>query len=160
MDQHALTKEALEKKLAMWSLRSDRIVFTNGCFDLLHSGHIQVLTEAAKEGDRLIVGLNSDASIKRLKGEHKPYQSVEERACLLSHLKMVDAVIVFEEDTPLQLIEWIQPDILIKGGDYEVEAIIGYDIVTKKGGQVKTIPLKEGKSSTDLVQQIIKQHKN
>jgi len=128
-----------------------RIVFTNGCFDLLHRGHVYFLARAREMGDLLVVGLNSDNSVRRLKGKGRPVNSQESRAEVLAALGMVDHVIIFEEDTPLELIRKVQPDLLVKGGDYRVEEIVGYDEVISRGGSVHVIPLLEGYSTTSLL---------
>jgi len=141
-----LSKLVLEQKL-----NSKRIVFTNGCFDIIHSGHIYYLTEAKKLGDILIVGLNSDDSVRRLKGKGRPVNNQFDRASVLSALKPVDFVVFFEEDTPINLIEVINPDVLVKGADYKIEEIVGADFVQKNGGQVVTIKLVEGKSTTAII---------
>ena len=131
-----------------------RIVFTNGCFDILHIGHVKYLNEAAKLGDILVVGLNSDESVKRLKGNSRPINSQEDRAGILAGLSCVDYVIVFEDDTPLAIIEAISPNILVKGGEYTEDTIVGADYVRKKGGLVITIPMVEGKSTTHIIDKI------
>lgn len=132
-----------------------KIVFTNGCFDILHRGHIEYLHQAADMGDLLIVGLNSDASVRRLKGEGRPVQDEETRALILAALSCVTYVVLFDEDTPLNLIKLVQPDILVKGGDYaKVENIVGYDIVKQRGGQVIALPFVDGHSTTQLLQKI------
>jgi D-beta-D-heptose 7-phosphate kinase/D-beta-D-heptose 1-phosphate adenosyltransferase len=131
-----------------------RIVFTNGCFDILHVGHIRVFREAKKHGDVLIVGLNSDASVKRLKGEGRPVNSESDRAFTLSELKSVDGVIIFEEDTPYELIKAISPDVLVKGGDYSEDTIIGADFVKGKGGAIVIVPLVSGKSTSNTIKTI------
>lgn len=131
-----------------------KIVFTNGCFDILHTGHIRYLREAARLGDILIVGLNSDASVKRLKGPDRPVNQVEDRAELLCALEFVDYVVVFEEDTPYQLIRMIQPDILTKGGDYAPDEVVGKDIVEERGGRLVLIPFVDGKSTSGMIQRI------
>lgn len=128
-----------------------RIVFTNGCFDILHSGHVIYLAEAKKLGDVMIVGLNSDASVKRLKGESRPINSELDRQIILSGLKSVDYVSIFDEDTPLELILACKPDLLVKGGDYSEDNIVGADFVKSRGGKVVTIPLVPGKSTTNIV---------
>ena len=133
-----------------------KIVFTNGCFDLLHVGHIRYLSHAKKLGDFLIIGLNSDRSVKKLKGKDRPINSFEDRAILLSALNSVDLVIKFEEQTPENLIKDIVPDILVKGGDYNIEDIVGYQIVIKNGGQVKTLSFYDGYSSTNYIDKINK----
>ena len=121
-----------------------KIVFTNGCFDLLHVGHVRYLAQAKKLGDFLIIGLNSDSSVKELKGEDRPINSFEDRATLLSAIESVDSVIMFEEQTPENLIKDIVPDILVKGGDYNIEDIVGYQTVMQNGGQVKTLSFYDG----------------
>jgi rfaE bifunctional protein nucleotidyltransferase chain/domain len=128
-----------------------RMVFTNGCFDLLHRGHIYYLARAREMGDLLVVGLNSDASVTRLKGPGRPINNEQSRAEVLAALAMVDHVILFSEDTPLQLIRTLQPRLLIKGGDYRTEEIVGYSEVLSWGGEVKTIPLLEGYSTTSMM---------
>ncbi len=133
-----------------------KIVFTNGCFDLLHVGHIRYLAQAKKLGDFLIIGLNSDSSVKELKGEDRPINSFEDRATLLSAIESVDLVIMFEEQTPENLIKDIVPDILVKGGDYNIEDIVGYQTVMQNGGQVKTLSFYEGYSSTNYINKIKK----
>ncbi|MEL1234894.1 MAG: D-glycero-beta-D-manno-heptose 1-phosphate adenylyltransferase [Candidatus Neomarinimicrobiota bacterium] len=139
-------------------IKDDRkkIVFTNGCFDLLHVGHIRYLAQAKRLGDFLIIGLNSDSSVKELKGEDRPINSFEDRATLLSAIESVDLVIMFEEQTPENLIKDIVPDILVKGGDYNIEDIVGYQTVMQNGGQVKTLSFYEGYSSTNYINKIKK----
>ena len=133
-----------------------KIVFTNGCFDLLHVGHVRYLAQAKKLGDFLIIGLNSDSSVKELKGEDRPINSFEDRATLLSAIDSVDLVIMFEEQTPENLIKVIVPDILVKGGDYNIEDIVGYQTVMQNGGQVKTLSFYDGYSSTNYINKIKK----
>lgn len=154
IDSKILSINELAKNIAFWRFSNQRIVFTNGCFDLIHRGHIQYLAQARNLGDKLIIGLNSDASTKRLKGESRPINDQHSRSQLLAAMLFVDAVIIFEEDTPLQLIENIQPDVLIKGGDYQIDQIVGADIVLQKGGLVTTIPFLDGFSSSNIVQKI------
>jgi rfaE bifunctional protein nucleotidyltransferase chain/domain len=145
----------LERACYRTRFLNQKIVFTNGCFDVLHRGHIEYLNKAADMGDILIVGLNSDESVRRLKGEGRPVQDQESRALILASLSCVNYVVIFEEDTPLKLIELVQPDILVKGGDYtEVEKIVGYDVVKRRGGEVVTVPFVEGYSTTQLLQKI------
>jgi rfaE bifunctional protein nucleotidyltransferase chain/domain len=134
-----------------------KVVFTNGCFDILHRGHVEYLSKAADMGDVLVVGLNTDASVKRLKGEGRPINNEESRALVLASLSFVDAVVLFDEDTPYELIKAIHPDVLVKGADYKPEEIVGYDIVTAYGGTVATVPIVEGYSSTKI---IVSQNKN
>ena len=133
-----------------------KIVYTNGCFDLLHVGHIRYLSQAKKLGDFLIIGINSDSSVKELKGEDRPINSFEDRATLLSAIESVDLVIMFEEQTPENLIKDIVPDILVKGGDYNIEDIVGYQTVMQNGGQVKTLSFYDGYSSTNYINKIKK----
>ena len=133
-----------------------KIVFTNGCFDLLHVGHIRYLAQAKRLGDFLIIGLNSDSSVKELKGKDRHINSFEDRATLLSAIESVDLVIMFEEQTPENLIKDIVPDILVKGGDYNIEDIVGYQTVIQNGGQVKTLSFYEGYSSTNYINKIKK----
>lgn len=134
------------------------IVFTNGCFDLLHYGHLHYLSAARELGDRLIVGLNSAASVSRLKGPHRPINDEATRQHLLAALEVVDAVVVFEEDTPLELIRNIMPDILVKGGDWKPEQIVGSQLVLEAGGQVRSLPYIEGYSTTAIEAKIAGRH--
>jgi D-beta-D-heptose 7-phosphate kinase/D-beta-D-heptose 1-phosphate adenosyltransferase len=131
--------------------RRNKIVFTNGCFDVLHRGHVYYLSKAREMGDLLVVGLNSDRSVSRLKGEGRPLNKQNARAEVLGALGMVDYIILFEEDTPLELIKTLAPDLLVKGGDYRVQEIVGYSEVTSGGGQVVTIPILEGYSSSSII---------
>jgi rfaE bifunctional protein nucleotidyltransferase chain/domain len=144
------------KQIAAWRINVDRIVFTNGCFDLLHPGHVKYLAEARDLGHRLVVGLNSDSSVKRLKGADRPVQDENARAFVLAGLSTVDAVIIFDEDTPLNLIKAIQPDVLVKGGDWPEDQIVGADIVKAGGGQVLSLPFSEGYSTSALIEKIRK----
>jgi D-glycero-beta-D-manno-heptose 1-phosphate adenylyltransferase len=140
--------------LNAWKQSGEKLVFTNGCFDLVHRGHIDSLTKAADLGDRLIVGLNSDASVKLLKGENRPLVDQQSRAILLASLIMVDAVILFNEETPYELIKIVVPDVLVKGSEYQIEEIAGYDIVLAAGGKVDRIDLTEGFSTSNLIKKI------
>ena len=137
-----------------WKQASEIVVFTNGCFDLVHRGHIDSLSKAADLGDRLIVGLNSDVSVKLLKGENRPLIDQQSRAILLASLLMVDAVVLFNEETPYELIRDVVPDVLVKGAEYHIEEIAGYDIVLAAGGKVERIELTDGFSTTILIQKI------
>ena len=130
------------------------IAFTNGVFDILHPGHVFSLSQAAKEADYLIVGVNSDDSVKRLKGKNRPINNQETRTLILASLLMVDAVVIFEEDTPLELINAIQPDVLVKGGDYTIEQIVGAKEVIQHGGRVVINPIAEGFSTSNLVKKM------
>ena len=149
-----LDDKSLDKKLNLWREEGKSIVFSNGCFDILHRGHVEYLSKAADLGDKLIIGLNTDDSVKRLKGPSRPVNDEKARAILLAALEFVDAVVFFEEDTPYNLIRRIQPDVLVKGKDYKAEDIVGYDIVTGKGGKVETIELVEGFSTTSILERI------
>lgn len=144
----------LLKQKAAWKVLNKKIVFTNGCFDLLHEGHIFSLSQAAKEGDILIVGVNADASTKRLKGDTRPVNNENSRALLLAALIMVDAVVIFEEDTPINLISSLVPDVLVKGGDYTVEQVVGAKEVIANGGSVVINPIVPGFSTTLILEKI------
>ena len=130
------------------------VVFTNGVFDLLHPGHLDVLHRARREGEALIVGVNSDASVKRLKGPDRPIRTAEERAIVLAGLEAVDAVVVFDEDTPFDLVRAVEPDVIVKGGDYSPDTIVGADLVTARGGRVVVIPLVDGHSTTSTIEKL------
>ncbi len=149
-----LNKESLEDKLNLWHEEGKTIVFSNGCFDILHRGHVEYLSKAADLGDVLIIGLNTDASVKRIKGPSRPVNDEKARAVVLAALEFVDAVIFFEEDTPYNLIKNVQPDVLVKGKDYKAEDIVGYDIVVGNGGRVETIELVEGFSTTKTIEKM------
>ena len=141
--------------VAQWRLKSQKIVFTNGCFDILHQGHIDYLSRAADLGNKLIIGLNTDFSIKLLdKGAERPIQDQDSRAILLAALCFTDAIVYFDEETPLQLIELIKPDVLVKGSDYAIKDIVGSDAVLKNGGEVKTIDFLPGFSTSKIVDKI------
>jgi D-glycero-beta-D-manno-heptose 1-phosphate adenylyltransferase len=146
----------LHRQLALWRFKGKKIVFTNGCFDILHLGHIDYLMKAADAGDVLIIGLNTDASVRKLKGEGRPVNNEHARALILASLVFVSAVVLFDEDTPYELIQNIQPDVLIKGNDYKIEEIVGYDIVLAKGGEVITVDLLAGYSTTGLIEKLRK----
>jgi len=154
VEQKIVDAETLLPRLAQWRFAQQKIVFTNGCFDLLHYGHIHYLAAARALGDKLIIGLNATASVQRLKGTHRPIQDEVSRKHLLAAFFFVDAVIEFAEDTPYLLIEKIQPDILVKGGDWTPDKIVGSDIVLAKGGVVKSLPFQEGYSTTRIEEKI------
>ncbi len=137
-----------------WREEEENIVFTNGCFDLIHRGHIDYLAKAAGMGTKLIIGLNTDASVQRIKGESRPFQDEMSRAMVLASFFFTDAIVLFDEDTPYELIREIIPDILVKGADYREEDIVGYDIVTQAGGMVKTLEFLAGYSTTSIVNRI------
>jgi D-beta-D-heptose 7-phosphate kinase/D-beta-D-heptose 1-phosphate adenosyltransferase len=150
-EDRVVTRHELASRVALWKSNGERVVFTNGCFDLLHIGHIAVLEEARRFGDRLIVAINSDASVNALKGPSRPIVGQNERARVLAALAAVDAVVVFNEPTPLELIVATRPDVLVKGGDYGMETVVGAGEVQSWGGQVKIVPLVEGASTTRLI---------
>ena len=148
------TLPALLLAIKGWRVKGQTIAFTNGCFDILHEGHIFSLSQAAKEADLLVVGVNSDASTKRLKGDERPVNNQHSRALLLASLAIVDAVVIFEEDTPLNLITNILPDVLVKGGDYTIEQIVGAKEVIANGGNVIINPIVQGFSTTGIIEKI------
>jgi rfaE bifunctional protein nucleotidyltransferase chain/domain len=137
-----------------WKLQGETIVFTNGCFDIVHIGHVDYLEKARNHGSKLVLGLNTDDSIRRIKGEKRPIVQENARARIMAALGFVDAVILFNEDTPLRLIQTIKPDILVKGNDYTVKNIIGADFVIDNGGKVETIPLVKGFSTSNIIEKI------
>ena len=149
-----LSREELIHRVAWWRMQDQRVVLTNGCFDLLHVGHVHLLREAAKQGDVLIVAINSDDSVRRLKGGNRPLIAADERAALLAALNSVDSVVVFDEDTPRELLEEVRPDVLVKGGDYREEQVVGRRMIADWGGQVVLIPLVPDRSTTGLVDRI------
>lgn len=146
----------VEPLLAYWNLKNQKIVFTNGCFDILHRGHVEYLAQAASQGDVLVIGLNTDNSVSRIKGPTRPIQDEYARAILLASLSFVSTVVLFDEDTPYNLIRRVQPDVLVKGSDYKAEDIVGYDIVKAKGGEVVTIDFIDGYSTTSIIEKLKK----
>lgn len=149
--------KSIRKKLKS---ENKKVVFTNGCFDLIHAGHVDYLSKAKAMGDILIVGLNSDASIKRIKGDKRPILNEPERSFIISNLKPVDYIVIFEEDTPAKLIEEIIPDILVKGADWSIENIIGREVVEANGGEVKTIEFINDQSTSKIIKSILNKYKN
>lgn len=154
IDDRIVSRETASALVAFWKEAGDKIVFTNGCFDIIHFGHVRYLERAKALGNRLIVGLNSDQSVKRLKGHERPVNDEQARAVVLASLRFSDAVVIFEEDTPLELIKTLKPDVLVKGGDYEIENIIGADFVLESGGKVEIIDFVEGYSSSKIIQKL------
>ena len=146
--------EAFFEKLKTWKTSNYKLVFTNGCFDLLHRGHVDSLMKAARLGDKLVVGLNTDQSVNRLKGANRPLMDEQSRATLIAAMQMVDAVVLFNEETPYNLIKAIQPDVLVKGSEYAVEDIAGHDLVLARGGSVETVEMTEGVSTSALIEKI------
>lgn len=155
LDPRIMDRVSAVRMVNVWRLKSDRIVFTNGCFDILHRGHVEYLNEAAGLGHRLVVGVNSDASVRRLgKGGDRPLNDQDSRALVLCALRCVDAVVIFDEDTPLELVTALRPDVLVKGGDWKPEQIVGSDVVKANGGDVRSLKLVDGFSTTALVEKI------
>lgn len=149
------TPEQISETLRRWRAKGEKIVFTNGCFDLLHYGHLHYLSQARELGDRLVVGLNSAGSVRRLKGPTRPINDDLTRTHLLAALSVVDAVVVFDEDTPIELIRHVQPDVLVKGGDWLPEQIVGSDVVLANGGKVFSLPYIDGYSTTNIERKIL-----
>ena len=149
-----INNENLDSLLTYWRLKDNRIVFTNGCFDMLHRGHVEYLSSTASMGDIVVVGLNSDESVRKIKGDDRPIQDEYSRALLLASLKQVTAVCLFDEETPYNLISRVKPDVLVKGGDYKVDEIVSADVVKAYGGEVVTIDFLKGYSTTVLIEKI------
>ncbi len=149
-----ISREEAVRLANRWKLLGYKTAFTNGCFDILHKGHIKVLTEAAQTANKLIIGLNSDSSVRRLKGEQRPLHTAADRALLLAALQYVDAVVIFEEDTPLELIRALRPDVLVKGGDYTLDTIAGADQVLGNGGEVVVVPTEPGYATSKIINKI------
>ncbi len=152
--QKLLSKEEAVAKVQSWQNNGNTVVFSNGCFDIIHPGHSDYLAKAADFGDKLVLGLNTDDSVRRLKGSTRPVIKENDRARLLASFEFVDAVVLFDEDTPEKLIDSLLPDVLVKGKDYEIKEIVGADIVLKNGGRVETIELTDGFSTTELIKNI------
>ncbi|MFT3702342.1 MAG: D-glycero-beta-D-manno-heptose 1-phosphate adenylyltransferase [Agriterribacter sp.] len=148
------TIDGMRHQVNRWKLLGKKVVFTNGCFDILHQGHIEILSQAAASGEILVVGVNTDASVKNLKGEGRPVNNESFRALMLASLTIVDAVVLFDEPTPLNLIQEIEPSVLLKGGDYTISQVVGAEEVIKKGGEVKIVPIVNGYSTTALIKKI------
>ncbi|NNF01935.1 MAG: D-glycero-beta-D-manno-heptose 1-phosphate adenylyltransferase [Bacteroidia bacterium] len=156
LDSQIMSWDLVRNKTRLWRFADKKIVFSNGVFDLLHAGHVDYLAKAASFGDKLIVGINSDDSVSRLKGPLRPVNPENARCLLIAALEFVDAVTIFTEDTPYELIKAIMRDVLVKGADYKEDEIVGYDIVKQNGGEVKTIELLDGFSSTLMMEKIRK----
>lgn len=146
----------LKNQIAVWKFKDNKIVFTNGCFDILHLGHIDYLSKAADQGDVLIVGLNTDTSVRKIKGPDRPVNDQKARALALASLHFVDAIIFFDEDTPYELVKMVQPDVIMKGNDYKPDEVVGADIVKENRGEVITVELVPGYSTTDLIEKLKK----
>ncbi|MDP4285762.1 MAG: D-glycero-beta-D-manno-heptose 1-phosphate adenylyltransferase [Bacteroidota bacterium] len=153
--ERILDQEEIVPEVVRWRLKSKTIAFTNGVFDILHQGHIAILAKAASYADVLIVGVNSDSSVKKLKGNSRPVNDEQSRSLLLASLIMVDAVVIFDEETPLELIQKIKPDVLVKGGDYTIDTIVGAKEVLEYGGKVEIFPIEEGFSTTGIIEKIL-----
>lgn len=151
IEQKIITISQLIHFKAVWSLKEKKVVFTNGCFDIIHRGHIEYLARAASLGDVLVVGINTDQSVKRIKSNNRPLQDEYSRALAIAALHFVTHVMLFDEDTPYDLIKALEPDILVKGDDYKTQDIVGYDLVKNNGGQVKTIKLTKGYSTSGII---------
>jgi rfaE bifunctional protein nucleotidyltransferase chain/domain len=151
-----VSREQALHPLNIWKFRNEQIVFTNGCFDILHRGHLEYLIQAADLGHRLIIGLNSDESVSRLKGPSRPVNKIQDRAFALACLRFTDLVIPFDENTPFELIEFLQPNILVKGGDYTVESIVGAKETLSRGGRVEVLSFIDGYSTTSLIDKMKK----
>lgn len=154
--QKIISREMIPSLKKEWEKQKRKVVFTNGCFDIIHRGHVEYLKKASQSGDILFIGLNSDDSVKRLKGESRPLQDQFSRALILASFQFTDYVCIFNEDTPYELIKLVQPEVLIKGSDYKPEDIVGYDIVTANNGKVVTIDFVQGFSSTAIIKKIEK----
>ena len=152
------TEKSLTLKLNFWRNRSEKIVFTNGCFDIFHLGHLDYLSKASDLGDVFVVGINADTSVTTIKGEHRPIIDEKSRMTLIAALEFVDAVILFQDATPLELIRLVRPDVLVKGSDYLPENIIGFTDVKQNGGEIKTIDLLPGYSTSAIENKILKNH--
>ncbi len=151
-----VTANIAQGLVSLWQANDYDVVFTNGCFDILHRGHVEYLAKAASKGQKLVLGLNTDASVSRIKGPLRPVVNQDARAILLAAISFIDLVVLFNEETPYELIKLLQPNILVKGSDYNPESIVGYDIVIARGGRVETIDFVEGFSTTSLIEKIKK----
>jgi len=145
-----------KKQVDKWKSTGLKVVFTNGCFDILHRGHVEYLTDAKACGDKLVTALNSDSSVRGLKGDFRPIQSQDDRVAIIDALASVDLVVVFDEETPAEIVKTLIPDVLVKGGDYTPETIVGADTVTANGGEVKIISFRSGQSTSIIIEKIIK----
>ena len=156
-DHKIISLKEIGSRVRFWRKESRKLVFTNGCFDILHTGHVRYLQTAAGFGDILVLGLNSDSSVRKLKGPHRPIMTQADRAYLLSAIEAIDCIVIFDEETPAKLIQSVSPEVLVKGGDYLPEDVVGYDTVKENGGCVKIVPYVEGKSTSGIVNSILEQ---
>lgn len=154
IEEKIISRDNLVKQVTLWKFLNNQIVFTNGCFDILHRGHLEYLAAAADLGSKLIIGLNSDSSVARLKGSGRPINSFHDRALALAALRFTDAIVEFDEDTPIELIRVLLPDVLVKGGDYSREQIIGANEIEENGGEIAIISFTEGYSTTSFIKKI------
>ena len=153
LSQKIFSNDALASQVRNWKEQKEKIIFTNGCFDILHNGHLEILFAAAKLGSKLIVALNSDSSVKKLKGKSRPINNESDRKKFLSYFNFIDSITSFNEETPFNLIKKLKPDVIVKGGDYKKEEVIGYDILKEYGGDVVIFPFKNGFSTTNIINQ-------
>ena len=156
-DHKIISLEEIGSRIRSWRKESRKLVFTNGCFDILHSGHVRYLQTAAGFGDILVLGLNSDSSVRKLKGPRRPIMTQADRAYLLSAIEAIDCIVIFDEETPARLIQIVSPDVLVKGGDYLSEDVVGCDTVKENGGCVKIVPFVDGKSTSEIIKSILEQ---
>ncbi|WP_066632213.1 D-glycero-beta-D-manno-heptose 1-phosphate adenylyltransferase [Labilibacter marinus] len=154
-----VSRDNASKIVGRWQKANEKVVFTNGCFDIVHRGHVEYLSKAAEKGTRLLLGLNTDDSVSRIKGPTRPIVDEESRAIVLAALEFIDLIVFFNEDTPYELIKAVKPDVLVKGADYNIEDIVGYDVVTQRGGSVETITFVDGFSTTNIIDKIAQELK-
>lgn len=160
IENKIMTRENAKVQIKKWQNKGEKVVFTNGCFDILHAGHIRYLSKAKSIGDHLVIGLNTDNSVKKLKGTNRPLQNEQDRALILAGLKAVDLVVLFGEDTPLEIITFLKPDILVKGSDYSIDNIVGAKEIVQWGGKVETIEFVNGKSTSLIIEKLEKNETN
>lgn len=154
-----VSRDNASRIVDLWQKANEKVVFTNGCFDIVHRGHVEYLSKAAEKGTRLLLGLNTDDSVSRIKGPTRPIVDEESRAIVLAALEFIDLIVFFNEDTPYELIKAVKPDVLVKGADYNIEDIVGYDVVTQRGGSVETITFVDGFSTTNIIDKIAQELK-
>ncbi len=160
IENKIMTRENAKVQIKKWQNKGEKVVFTNGCFDILHAGHIRYLSKAKSIGDHLVIGLNTDNSVKKLKGTNRPLQNEQDRALILAGLEAVDLVVLFGEDTPLEIITFLKPDILVKGSDYSIDNIVGAKEIVQWGGKVETIEFVNGKSTSLIIEKLEKNETN
>lgn len=160
IENKIMTRENAKVQIKKWQNKGEKVVFTNGCFDILHAGHIRYLSKAKSIGDHLVIGLNTDNSVKKLKGTNRPLQNEQDRALILAGLEAVDLIVLFGEDTPLEIITFLKPDILVKGSDYSIDNIVGAKEIVQWGGKVETIEFVNGKSTSLIIEKLEKNETN